>query len=978
MDSEQLRIAEDLRGQIDGDVLCDDVSMQMYACDASIYEIRPQCVVRPRSTSDVATVVRYAAENQISLHPRGAGSGLAGESLGAGIVIDFSRYMRRIVSLGVDEVRVQSGVIHGELNRHLAQHGRIFGPDPATTDVTTMAGSASVDAAGSRWRRYGSFHDHVTAMKVVLADGEVVELSQHSRKQAAEGESPALRRLVEGVADLVETQHETIVSRQPKSLVNRSGYALHSVLDGDQVNMSRLLVGSEGTLGFICELSVNTQMLPEHQKCALLVFDSLDKAAHCIERLLPLEPSACDLMDRRHLSLAREADVRYELLIPQAAEAVLLIEASGDEAVEVGERLQQMIRVAAIDTRLAAGAHVADDDTESVLFWNLARRFVPTLYKLQGRRRAVPCIEDIAVPVHALPVFLRHLQDTLKREEVTASVFGHAGHGQLHVRPLLDLTSPTDIVRMEKLASELYEKVWLLGGTISGEHGDGLSRTPFLSRQFGPLMNVFRELKRMFDPQGIMNPGKKVPLPGMRMTHNLRRTYAGNDAAAGGSGALQPTYGWELPQLAHAARSCNGCAACRTRSESTRMCPTNRIGPSEEASPRAKANLLRAVAAEQLPIEALATAEMKKTIDLCVHCHMCRIECPASVDIPQVVAELKASYVKTNGLTMHDWFMANIDRLSQWASITPRTVNRILGSRRARWLLDKLLGIAPGRSLPRYARKSFLKTIARRKLDRLPTSATHKVAYFVDTYANFFEPKVANHFVALLEHNGVGVVVPPSQYHSGMPLVAFGAIDEARRVARRNVSALVEAVRAGCTIVATEPTATIAITKEYPHLLGADDQDVRLVTQNTMDAADYLWKLHQQGALRLDFSPLDYELAYHAPCHVLALEVGTPAINLLRLIPSLRLHYVQKGCSGMAGTYGIQSKTYRNSLRIGLPLISEVRDGSFDFATTDCSSCKLQLAQGTQKEVLHPVTLLAMAYGLASTRELPKSGVVAS
>ncbi len=972
MEAEQLRIAEDLRGQVNGDVLCDDIALQMYASDASIYEIRPQCVVRPRSVDDVAAVVRYAAANQIAIHARGAGSGLAGESLGPGIVVDFSRYMRRLVSVEVDTVRVQSGVVLGELNRQLAEHGRVFGPDPATTDVTTMGGSTSVDSAGSRWLRYGSFHNHVRKMQVVLADGEVVELSRHDPKIPRPDEPESVRRLASGVADLISDHRKMIDETKPKSLVNRSGYALDQTIVEGQVDLARLLVGSEGTLGLINEITVDTQLLPKHQLCALLVFDSLDKAAHCVERLLPLEPSACDLMDRRHLSLARENDVRYELLIPQAAEAVLLVEQSGDDESEVAERLRQMVRVATIDSRLAAGAHIASDEADVALYWNLARKFVPTLYRLQGRRRAVPCIEDIAVPVHALPVFLRHLQNTLKRESVTASLFGHVGHGQLHVRPLLDLTTPADVQRMEALASELYEKVWLLGGTVSGEHGDGLSRTPFLSRQYGPLMNVFRELKRMFDPLGILNPGKIIPLPGMRMTHNLRHMTPSN-ADESTTASLQPAYEWELPQLAQAARACNGCAACRTRDEDSRMCPTNRIAPSEEASPRAKANLLRAVATGQLPPEAISSSEFKKTVDLCVHCHMCRVECPAQVDIPQLVAEAKASYVRTNGLAVHDWFMANIDRVSGWASATPRTVNRILGSPRMRWLLDKLFGIAPGRVLPRYARKSFMRQAARRRLERLPTEATHKVAYFVDTYANYFEPRIAHQFVSVLEHNGVGVAVPRGQYHSGMPLVTFGALDEARRVARRNVASLVEAVRAGCTIVSTEPTATVAITKEYPHLL-AGDEDALLVAAHTMDAAAYLWKLHQQGALRLDFAPLDHEVAYHAPCHVLALEVGTPAINLLKLIPSLSVNYIRKGCSGMAGTYGLQTITYRSSLRIGLPLISEIRDGQFEFSATDCSSCKLQLDQGTRKPVVHPVTLLAIAYGLASPRELRRNG----
>ena len=972
MESDRLRISEDLRGLVVGDVLCDDVSVQMYATDASIYEIRPLGVVRPRNVDDVAAVVRYAADNQIPLHARGAGSGLAGESLGAGIVVDFSRYMKRVVAVEVDSARVEAGVVHGEFNRQLAAHGRVFGPDPANSDVTTMGGVVAVDSAGSRLLRYGRTRDHVTSMQVVLANGEVAELSRHRVDAPAGNESPEVRRIVGAVAELITTHEAAIASSTPTGLANRSGYALDRVLEAGEVDLARLLVGSEGTLALATEISLATQTLPRFQRCALLVFDGLDKAAHCVERLLPFEPSACDLMDRRHLSLARDTDVRYELLIPQAAEAVLLVEQSDDDEQVVRERVEQMVRVATVESRLAAGAHVSHDDDEAALFWRLARQFVPTLYRLQGRRRAVPGVEDIAVPVAALPVFIKHLQNTLKRASVTASVFGHAGHGQLHIRPLLDLSVSEDVHRLEMLAAELYEKVWLLGGTVSGEHADGLSRTPFLSRQYGPLINVFRELKRVFDPQGLLNPGKIVPQPGMRMTHNLRNIVPPQTGGNGSTNAMLPLLDWDREQLAHAARACNGCSACRTRDADSRMCPTNRIAPREEASPRAKANLLRAVATGSLSPEELTTGEFKQVIDLCVNCHMCRLECPANVDIPKLVAEAKAGFVQTNGLSTHDWFMANIDRISEWAGRVPRIVNRIVASPRGRWLLDKLFGIAPGRVLPKFARRSFLRQAARRKLDRLPLDATHKAAYFVDTYANRFEPRIASQLVSLLEHNGVGVTVPLAQQYAGMPLVTFGAIDRARKVAARNVAALVEAVRAGCTIITTEPTAALALVREYPCLLG-DDEDVQLVAENTLDASAYLWRLHQQGALRLDFSALEYDVAYHAPCHVLALEKGTPAVNLLNLIPSLHVQHVRKGCSGMAGTYGLRSRNYRNSLRIGLPVITEIRNGEFEFSVTDCSSCKLQLDQGTRKPVVHPITLLAMAYGLVSPRELRRT-----
>ena len=1001
MDPERQRIEEDLRGLVAGDVYCDEVSVEMYDSDASIFEIKPQGIVRPKTTDDVVATARYASENSLPLHARGGGSGLAGESLGRGLILDFSRYMRRVLKVDADSVRVQAGVIHGELNRLLAPHGRLFGPDPATTNVSTMGGVVAIDASGSHFLRYGSTRQHVRSLRIVMADGEVLDVSQHTippRKpltpQPNETIAGGLNHLVWSVADLLRRNQKLIEGSTILSEVNRSGYALGDaladVLAGKQLDLAKLLVGTEGTLALITEATVDTQQLPEHTGCALLLFDSLDKAARAAQQVLSLGPSVCDLMDRRHLSLAREMDLRYEQLVPNAAEALLLIEHEGESLEEVETKLRETVKLVTVTNRLAAGAHIAADQADRELYWQLAQRLVPTLYRLQGVRRAVPFIEDIAVPVKALPVFLRHLQDALKHNQVTASVFAHAGHGQLHIRPFLDLANPKEIERMESLAEDLYEKVWLLGGTISGQHGDGISRTPFLSRQYGALSAVFRELKRLFDPQNVLNPGKIVPEAGSKMTQHLRRvslkthplelpvlqdTEANPKAAESKTtesktteskkvtGEVELQLSWSADQAVHAARTCNGCAACRTNAPDSRMCPINRFAPREEASPRAKANLMRALLTGQLPSDSARQEAFKKVSDLCVHCHMCRVECPANVDIPKLMVEAKAEYVTSNGLSFHEWSMARIDLLIRLAGQMPRWSNWLLQNRQSRWIIEKIFGISQSRLLPRLANRPFLKSVAKRGLDQSAGDDPHRVALFVDTFANSFDTELAETFVHLLEHNGVKVYVPSSQQPSGMPLIAQGSLDLARRVAQRNIELLAEAVRRGYTIVSTEPSAVLALTREYPALFG-EDEDVDLVAENTQDACEYLWKLHQRGGLQLDFQPQEYDIAYHVPCHLKALEIGTPSENLLRLVPGLKVHRVEKGCSGMAGTWGLRRRNYRNSLRIGLPLIAEIRNGPYLAAMTECSTCAMQINQGNTKPTVHPIKVLAAAYGL--------------
>jgi Fe-S oxidoreductase len=392
------------------------------------------------------------------------------------------------------------------------------------------------------------------------------------------------------------------------------------------------------------------------------------------------------------------------------------------------------------------------------------------------------------------------------------------------------------------------------------------------------------------------------------------------------------------------------------------MCPIFRFAPAEESSPRAKANLMRSVLSGELPPATLTSDQFKAVTDLCVNCHMCRLECPAGVDIPKLMMEGKGSFVQINGLSTSDWLMSRVDRLSWLGSLLAPFSNWALTNGPSRWLMEKLMGIAQGRKLPRFAARSFLRVAARRRLTRPRRGNVAKVLYFVDTYANYHDPQLAEALVAVLEHNGVAVYVHPAQQSSGMPMISLGALAAARKIAEHNVALLADAIRQGYHIVATEPSAALALTHEYPALL--DDDEARLVAANTSEACTFLWKLHQGGKLQLDLRPVNATLGYHMPCHLRALQVGSPGENLLRLIPGLAVDRTENGCSGMAGTFGLKRENYRASLRAGRALIGSLRSRRLQVGATECSACKMQMEQGTLKPTVHPVKLLALAYGL--------------
>jgi FAD/FMN-containing dehydrogenase/Fe-S oxidoreductase len=970
MDKERERIQEDLRGQLDGDVRCDDVFVQMYASDASIYEVRPLGVIRPRGLSDVVACVQYAAEHNLPIHARGAGTGVAGESLGAGLVLDFSYYMRRVLDLGDDIVRVQPGLVLGQLNRHLAPLGRLFGPDPATRSVTTMGSVLSLDAAGSHYPQYGSTSGRVVSMQVVLSDGEVIE-AKRTPIETSVGQESRAADIARRIADLTRRKREVLETHRPLTR-NHAGYQIFDLVKDGQLDLARLLVGSEGTLALITEATIKTDVKPRHRGVVLLFFDRLESAAQAALEAGREGVSACDLLDRRLLTIAREVDVRFDLLIPRDAEAMLLIEQHGHDQNEVRERLRKLIHDLQRQRKLAFDSRMTLETEERNVYWRLTRRVVPTLYRLKGSTRALPFVEDIAIPPTELPGFLVQVQNVLKSHQVTATVFAHAAHGQLHVRPFLDLANPDDVRKMQELASDLYERVLEVGGCISGEHGEGLARTWFAQRQHGPLYDVFREVKRIFDPQNIFNPGKVVADVPQPLTKNLRPVVLGKNLVQLDAEAepiremdvrpLELHLRWGDPGFVATARNCNGCGRCRTLSPEERMCPIFRFAPREEASPRAKANLMRAIFTGRLDAHVLNSDLFKSVADLCVHCHQCRLECPAAVDIPKLMVEAKSQYVANNGLQPTDWLMARLDRLSAWGSKFGTLANWAIANRQMRWILEKTLGIAQGRKLPRFAPRTFLRLAHRQRLTRPSRRSGRKVVYFFDIYANWYDTQLGQALLDIMQHNGVSVFVHPGQVQSGMSAVSLGALEIAKRYAARNVTLLAEAVRLGYHVVATEPAAVLCLTHEYPQLL--DLEDVQLVAENTSEACAYLWRMHQNGQLELDLKPVNATVGYHQPCHMRALNVGRPGENLLRLIPGLDVRAIEQGCSGMAGTYGMRRRNYRSSLRAGWNMISALRDPTLQAGTTECSSCKIQMEQGTTKPAIHPLKLMALSYGL--------------
>ncbi|HZZ78476.1 MAG TPA: FAD-linked oxidase C-terminal domain-containing protein [Gemmataceae bacterium] len=947
------RLQDDLHGFFKGEILFDDISRTLYSTDASIFQIKPAGIVVPRDEDDVCGLVRYAQDQGIALIPRGAGSGLAGESLGAGLIIDMSRHFREILEVGSDTVRVQPGVTWAVLNARLAETGRRFAPDPASGDVCTIGGMLANNASGARAIKYGYTRDHVAALRVVLDNGDVANLGRTLPLYGMRGLSDHLHDIITALSVLLEETRDVIRTAGPRTSFDRLGYHLEDVLSDETLDLPRLLVGSEGTLAMFTEATLRTMPIPAGRAVLLVNSSSLERALQTVQRVLATGPSACELLDRRLLSMARVNEPGFvSALISQDAEAVLLIEyesESPDGARRVAESLAERL---GHDSSVIKTLVASEPEAQKAI-WQIRAEVLPSLYGQRGGAQPVAHVEDVAVPVETLSEYLRRVQDIMQEHETTASFLVHAGAGQVHTRPFLDMQKPDDVSRLWSIADKVHALALELGGTVSSQHGTGLARTSWVARQYGPLYPILRQVKAIFDPKNTFNPGKIVD-PDPNLARPVRPAVPFTE--------IPLRLAWQPGEVAAEASHCNGCGQCRTESPQQRMCPIFRAKGVEDATPRAKANMLRALLQAQLNGTSLSAEEVRTVADLCVNCKMCAHECPAHVNVPKLMLEAKAANVAEHGMDSTDWIFARMEDVLGWGSAVAFVANHVLRSRTARWLLDRFLGVSATRRFPRFAARSFLARARRRGWTRKPSGMRPVVVYFVDLYANYIDPQIAEATVLVLRHQGFDVWVPAEQRASGVEAFSHGDIETAREIAQQNVRLLVEAARAGWPIVCSEPSAAIMLKQDY--LAVQNDDDARAVAAGAVESTTFLGQLHQQGKLRTDFGALRLNIGHHVPCHVKALSGPVAGPGLLHLIPELQLNTIDVGCSGMAGTFGMKSANYDLSRQAGHTMLTQLRGVGSQFGSTECSACRMQMEDGAGKRTLHPAQYLALAYGL--------------
>lgn len=948
------QIGAELAQLVEGNVSVDIFSRVSFSTDASIYQILPVCVVEPRRAEDVVTTVKYAYENNIAVAARGAGSGVAGESLTSGIVINTARYMTEIVGVERDGqvVVCGPGVVLDDLNNYLARFGKKIGPDPSSGNRAVIGGIVANNATGAHSLQYGYIAEYVESVEVVLADGSIAEFTNNVDPAGVTNDKVA--RIAKRCLALLGDKEEIIAKALPRTKRNRCGYNIAGICHNGRIDLAKLLVGSEGTLGIFTKVALRTVDVPKAKALLQLEFDSFEKMAKAVPVIVASGASACELMDKTLIDMAAEALPEYRDILPRDCAASLLVEHTGASIKEVTAKIN---KTGSLVGRLACRRRHVFDPAEQQRIWKVRKDAVPLLDRKKGPSHPVAIIEDVSVANTRLAEYIAGLQAIGDRYSISMAFYGHAGDGELHIRPYLDLSTPAGIKNLCGIAAEVFELAWSLGGTISGEHADGLLRAAFVERQYGrQFYELLKGIKNIFDPAGLMNPGKIInDDPGV-MTKNLRAAHIVF------AERLMTNLNFDPKEFRYEIEQCCGDGVCLASEEGTRMCPVFRAVGEELACSRAKANLLRAWITGVLKKEDFESDEFKRILGLCINCKMCSVECPSGVDISKLIIEVRAEYVKRKGLTRTEKRLARNRRLSVLGSMFAPMSNFIMRRSSFRFLLEKYTGLDMRRTMPRFQRGSFLKK-GRRYLARAGpvASPVDKVAYFVDSYANYNDHELGFAVIKCLRHNNIDVILP-NQLPVPLPAIVYGDVKTARKDLGYIVRNLSEAVRAGYNVVCSEPSAALCLRSDLPLLI--DSTDAKLISANTYELMSYLQDLHKQGKLRTKMSTEEREFAYHTPCHLFALGLAGAGTELLTELTKAKITDINAGCCGLAGTYGMQKKNFDLSVKIAKDMVEALNAVGPKHVMTECAACKMQIEELTGKKVIHPIKVLAKAYGL--------------
>jgi FAD/FMN-containing dehydrogenase/Fe-S oxidoreductase len=938
-------LRRELESCIEGEVRFDAVSQALYSTDASVYQIRPLGVVVPKTRGDVMRVVQLCRKFRCPVTMRGGGTAQAGQSIGAGIVVDTSKYYNCLLEVNVEErwARVEPGIVLDELNAALRPHGLRFAPDVSTASRATAGGMMANNSSGARSVWYGKTIDHVISQVVILGDGSIVEFGPKTPAEVDElaaGETfeagcyRVIRRLGRECADEVERRFPKVVRRV-------GGYNLDEFVDpAKPFNLAKMMVGSEGTLGVVLEARLNLVRLPLAKAVMVVQFADVLEALGATPAILKHRPAAIEVMDSfilDHTHLSPNLQRLREVFIEGAPGAILCIEFYDD----LKENLPGTL--AALEKELADGGignryYKAFEPADQARIWTLREAALGLSMTMKEDSKSLSFVEDTAVPPEKLRDYIDRFLGIIRRHETSAGIYAHASVGCLHVRPVVNMKTADGLRKFEAIANEVADLVLEFGGALSGEHGDGLVRSPFMQKMFGAqLYEAFRTIKRTFDPEGIFNPGKIVDSP--PLLENLRF----------GAGYVSPNpRTWfdysEYGGMGGAIEMCSGLGACRKTMEGT-MCPSYMATREEADVTRGRSNVLRLAMNGRMSDAGLDERGVYEALDLCLECRACKAECPVGVDMARLKSEFLAGYWETYGTPLHAKVLGNVRMIAERGSRFAGLFNWASEAAPVRWLNELAFGIDRRRTLPPLSPRTLASQRSRRD---------GEVLLFNDTFTNFYDPEIGLAAWDVLESTGLKVGLAPN-HCCGRPLISKGLLKDARQQARLNADALYDAAAAGKKLVFCEPSCLSAVREDAPALLRGEERKKAEVVAD----ACVLFEEYAAGLpLKLKAGPP--KILLHGHCHQKAMGLLPAAKNLLASIPGSSVVDLDAGCCGMAGSFGYSKDHFDVSQRIGerrlFPQIRAKESSSIVVAAG--TSCRHQVHDFTGETAVHPAVLL--------------------
>lgn len=973
---------EELAKQLEGDLFDDITIRTLYATDASAYREMPLAVAIPKNTDDIKKLIAFARQEKTSLIPRTAGTSLAGQVVGNGIIVDVSKNFTRIIELNTAEkwVRVQPGVIRDELNMFLQPHGLFFGPETSTANRAMIGGMVGNNSCGSNSVVYRSTREHLLEVKALLSDGSEAEfrsLSIEAFHTKCEGNNleASIYKTVRSLLSNYENQEE-IRKEFPKKSVERrnTGYAIDILLDSapftageKDFNFCKLIAGSEGTLAFITEIKLNIVPLPPKEVGLVCVhFNSIDESLRANLIALQFKPSASELIDHYILECTKEnkEQINNRFFVQGDPGAILVIEFSRtnrEEIVAITKEVEAAMRAAGLGYHFPL---LFGEDSKKI--WTLRKAGLGLLSNLPGDEKAVPVIEDTAVDVNDLPSYIREFNEILKKHDLHAVHYAHAGSGELHLRPIINLKTKEGNRLFRVIAEEIATLVKKYNGSLSGEHGDGRLRGEFIQQMVGKKnYQLLKEIKRTWDPENIFNPNKIVDTPPM---NSMLRYTPGQQTPV-----FKTIFRYHNQDVLQHAEQCNGSGDCRkTELSGGTMCPSFMATRDEKDTTRARANILREFLTNSEKLNRFDHKEIYDVMDLCLSCKGCKSECPSNVDVAKLKAEFLQHYYDANGVPFRSKLIVNFSRYSRLGAIAPGMYNFMMTNGGISKMIKRFSGFSVKRSMPTMYKMTLKKWNKKSResgkvsqesgvRSRETGTFVRKVYLFCDEFTNYNDTEIGIKAIQLLEKLGYEVIIP-EHIESGRAWLSKGLIRKAKEIANKNIALLHPIITAESPLIGIEPSAILTFRDEYIDL-AADEllEKAKALSKNVFLIDEFIAHEIEKGTISKEqFTKEKKTIKLHGHCQQKALSSVSSSVKLLSLPENYTVETIPSGCCGMAGSFGYEKEHFDLSMKIGeLVLFPAIRKQTEEILiAAPGTSCRHQIKDGTGKKALHPVEVL--------------------